>query len=82
MEWEQMMKLMDENKNENYNFNIKEDIVFTNEDIENLRIAERKKITKHSFKELMEFNHKEYLNDLYFNDNNNNISNFKLKKYN
>ena len=44
MEWEQMMKLMDENKNENYNFNIKEDIVFTNEDIENLRIAERKKL--------------------------------------
>ena len=80
MEWEQMMKLMDENKNENYNFNIKEDIVFTNEDIENLRIAERKKITKHSFKELMEFHNKEFLNDFYFNDNN--ISNFKLKKYN
>ena len=29
----------------------------------------------------MEFNNKEYLNDFYFNDNNN-ISNFKLKKYN
>ena len=80
MEWDDVLKLMDENKNENYNFNIKEDIVFTNEDIENLRIAERKKITKHSFKELMEFNNKEFLNDFYFNDNN--ISNFKLKKYN
>jgi hypothetical protein len=33
MEWEQMMKLMDENKNEIYNINIKEDIFYTNKDI-------------------------------------------------
>ena len=78
MEWEQMLKLMDENLNENYNVNVKEEIVFNNDEIENLRIAERKKITKHSFNDFMEFNFGNS-NDFYFDEKNNNK--MILKKY-
>jgi len=75
-----MLKLMDENKNENYNIDIKDEIEFNNDDIENLRIAERKKITKHSFNEFMEFNFGEKINNFDF-DENNNVLKVKLKKY-
>jgi hypothetical protein len=84
MEWDDMLKLMEENKNDLYNINLKEEIKFNNEDIENLRISERKKNKKYNFKELMEFNNEENLNKYIINENNNNNNNLKIdfKKYN